>query len=155
MRRGVDCQAVRVGELASKSRRRKRQGKRRVERLSQRSQHYDSKRSEREDVEGYARRLSIATYDQGETSETKPPACVFLRGDPPPQSLFKAKQHRLFHLSRPQDEVHPAVGLDDLAHLSNLEPERGVLERLLHLPAREEAEVALGRVRGAVRFSGG
>ena len=44
------------------------------------------------------------------------------------------------------------VGLDNVGHLPDLELERCVLERLLHLPAREEAEVTLGRVRRAVRL---
>jgi hypothetical protein len=52
------------------------------------------------------------------------------------------------------DEVHARVGLDDIGDLADGEPVRGLLERLLHLPAPEPAEVAALRVRRAVRVLG-
>lgn len=46
--------------------------------------------------------------------------------------------------------MHAAVRADHIAHLPDLEAVRRILEWLLHLPAREPAEVTTVRVRGAV-----
>ena len=47
--------------------------------------------------------------------------------------------------------MHPTLRIDDPAHLARLERECRVLERLLHLPAREPAEVATFSMRAAIR----
>ena len=44
--------------------------------------------------------------------------------------------------ARAQNQVNAAFSLDDIAHLSRLKRECGVLERLLHLAGPEPAEVA-------------
>ena len=46
--------------------------------------------------------------------------------------------------------MHAAVRADHIAHLPDLEAVRRILEWLLHLPAREPAEVSTVRVRRAV-----
>lgn len=51
---------------------------------------------------------------------------------------------------RAEDEVDAAVGADNVGQLADLEPERRVLERLLHLTSGEEAQVSRCRVRRAV-----
>ena len=50
-----------------------------------------------------------------------------------------------------EDDVDAAICADNVAHLSGLECIGGVLERLLHHARPEPAEVAVARVRGAVR----
>ena len=51
--------------------------------------------------------------------------------------------------------MNAAVRLDDAAHLIDAQPKRRVLERLLHLAATKDAEVAAVRVRVAVRVLAG
>jgi hypothetical protein len=53
--------------------------------------------------------------------------------------------------ARAHDQVHTAVRLDDVADLAYVEAVRRALERLLHLPGPEPAEVAGLFVRRAVR----
>ena len=48
------------------------------------------------------------------------------------------------------DEMDTAVRVDDAAEFAHLEAERGILERLLHLSALEEAEITACPCRGAV-----
>lgn len=109
----------------------------------------------------------------GQTKQPRP--STLAPPDPPPRTVGVARQlgesivpvltsptHpspiarftllRLLHLGCPEDQVHARVGLDNVGHFADLELERRVLKRLLHLPSRKEAEVALGRVRRAVRL---
>ena len=53
-------------------------------------------------------------------------------------------------LLRPENDVHARVREHGLAHLPDGQPERRVLERLLHLSAAERAQVAAVLGRGAV-----
>lgn len=51
----------------------------------------------------------------------------------------------------PQNDVYTAVCADDIAELSNLQRECSILKRLLHLTLRKWSEVALLRMRRAIR----
>ena len=54
-----------------------------------------------------------------------------------------------------EDDVDPAVGVHRLAHLSNLQPERRVLKRFLHLPRPEHAQITALFSRAAVAVLAG
>jgi len=50
-------------------------------------------------------------------------------------------------LTRSQDDVHAAIGLDDARHFAHAQRERRILKRLLHLSARELTEISPALVR--------